>query len=181
MLQRGELPHSTGNQLRIDCRIDIASAHHAANRSTPKSLRCGRQGADAQCARRLRLQVRKPKQQPNTEHVAGLAYEGYKKPNLLIDWLRRSRFLLPIGLKLEDCRFIDVDQYCVAEKPYHVADCIFGERDPSKAQSVICQIFIGHMSQPADSIFPPVLNVVEAVFEFTAPLVLGVFGYRFGS
>ena len=53
------------------------------------------------------------------------------------------------------------------------------EGHTTKTQWVIAEIILGHVPQVADADLTPGLNVVEALFELTPPLVLGVFCDRF--
>jgi hypothetical protein len=76
-------------------------------------------------------------------------------------------------------RLIDVDQQSLADVAHHVSDCVFGEGHASKTQSIIAEVILGHIAQLTDADLPLGLDVVEALFELSSSLVLGVLGDRF--
>lgn len=78
----------------------------------------------------------------------------------------------------QDFALIDIDQQFVPQVPHYVADCVFGEGNSTKAQLVVCQIFLCNVPQHLDAILPSLCQVVIALFEFTPSLILGVLRHR---
>lgn len=111
-----------------------------------------------------------------SNHVAGFTHHGQEEPNLLVDGRRRSRILETRALVGQDSTRIDFVQKFVSER-LTTLPIAYSAKVIPQMQSVIRQIFVPYIPQPADAILSFLRKVVIASLELTPPLVLGVPGH----
>ena len=118
--------------------------------------------------------------QPNAQDVPRHIHYAEEEADFLIDRFRCGLFTEPGFLVFLDRLLIDIDQHFVAEQPLDVAQSIFREcRGAWVAQFIADEVFVSQVLDGPHALLANILEIVETLFKFTAPLLLSRLGECF--
>lgn len=115
------------------------------------------------------------------DEVAGLSQNAQRKAYFLVDGLRSSSFFKPVILIFRDDSFVEVHQHLASEQALEVVDCIFREGRRIWKPQLVALVKLGsYFAKSPDSLLSRVREVVEALLQFAAAILLCRLGNRLG-